>query len=151
MFCRSRIAAGLAALGVWFLPATGSTRAGEQYDFPTLIHQPKHVKSNVATPHTMHQAGHPQEVSGMLSAPSYSEHYSGGYVGGGRGRGGHGRCLNEGTWGWDYTPFRPVSSRIFLNWSHGRDYQGGTRGYATDGPKPIEEFKESVHEHFAHE
>jgi hypothetical protein len=131
MFCRSRIAAGLAALGVWFLTASVPARAAEDYPFPTLIHQSKHVRSTVATPHTMHQAGHSSEVSAM-SAPSYNERYIGGYIGGGKARGGHGRCLNEGTWGWDYAPFHP--SRILLGWSRGRHYQGGTRGYATDGP-----------------
>ncbi len=148
MFCRSRIAAGLAALGFWFLPAIGSVWAAEDYPFPTLIYQPRHVTSNVATPHTMHQAGHPQEVS-VMCAPSYSEHYMGGYIGGGWGTGGHGRCSNEGTWGWDYAPFRP--SHIFLGWSHGRNSQGGTRGYATDGPISLEKLKESVHEHLSHE
>ena len=146
MFCRIRIAAGLAALGVWFLPANGLVRAAEDYPFPTLIYQSKHVRSNVATPHTMHQAGHSEEVS-MMSAPSYSEHYTGGYIGGGRGHGGHGRCQNEGTWGWDYAPCRQASSHIFLNWSHGRKYQGGTGGYATDGPISIAK----IREHFGHE
>lgn len=148
MFVRSRIAAGLLALGVGFLPSAGPVRADDEYPFPTLIHRPKHVRSTVATPHTMHQAGHPQECS-MMAAPSYNEHYTGGYVGGGKASGGHGRCLSEGTWGWDYTPFRP--SHTFLSWSHGRHYQGGTRGYATDGPKPLEHLKESIHERFSHE
>ena len=38
---------------------------------------------------------------------SYNEHYSGGFVGGGKALGGHEPCPQEGTWGWDYTPFRP--------------------------------------------
>jgi hypothetical protein len=141
MNCRSRIVAGLVALGTW-----AGVAHGEDYPFPTLIYQPKHVRSNVATPHTMEQAGYPLEVS-MMSAPSYTERYTGGYIGGGRGHGGHGRCVNEGTWGWDYTPRRPMSPHIFLNWSHGRNYQGGTQGYATDAPISIHKIKE----HFSRE
>ncbi|WP_435009830.1 hypothetical protein P12x_001063 [Tundrisphaera lichenicola] len=146
MTCRSRIAAGLMALGFAAVLAPGTSLAEDHFADHGLIYKSKHQKSNVATPHTFHQAGHPECVS-AIAHPSYNEHYSGGYVGGGTSHGGRGRCANEGTWGWDYTPFRPLSPRIFLNWSHGRKVQGGTRGYATDGPKPIEEFRESVHEH----
>jgi hypothetical protein len=111
-------------------------------------HSHKHVKSTEATPHTERQAGYPQEVS-HFAMESYNQHYSGGFIGGGLGgRHGHERCANEGTWGWDYTPFRPMSSRIFLKWSHGRRYQGGTGSYATDGPKPLEHITETIHGHF---
>ena len=83
--------------------------------------------------------------------PSYNEHYSGDYVGGGKPIGGHGRCLNEGTWGWDYTPFRP-DVRTDLHGLVPRPARSGRdRGYATDGPKPLEHLTESVHEHFSHE
>jgi hypothetical protein len=118
----------------------GIARAGDH------DHDHKHVKSTQATPHTFHQAGHPEVVS-EFAQESYNEHYSGGYIGGGKAHGGHERCANQGTWGWDYTPFRPMSSKIFLKWSHGRHYQGGTGAYATDGPKPLEHITETVHGH----
>ena len=35
-----------------------------------------------------------------------------------------------------------MSSKIFLRWSNGRHYEGGTGAYATDGPKPMEHVKE---------
>jgi hypothetical protein len=111
-------------------------------------HSHQHVKSTQATPHPMSQAGYPQEVS-PISMESYNQHYNGGFIGGGKGgHGGHEPCLNEGTWGWDYNLFRPMSSRIFLKWSHGRHYQGGTGSYATDGPKPLEHITETIHGHF---
>ncbi len=140
MSCRSRIAAGLVAAGLLSAPMVGVARAGDH-------DHPHHVKSTQATPHTHRQAGYPQCVS-PLAMESYNEHYSGGYVGGGMPHFGHGRCANEGTFGWDYTPFRPLSPKIFLGWSHGRHYQGGTGAYRTDGPKPLEHIKETVHEHF---
>jgi hypothetical protein len=144
MSSRCEIVAGLALLGLLANPASGVVRAGENE------HSHKHEKSTQATPHTMRQAGYPQLVS-PVAMESYNQHYSGSYVGGGKAFGGHGRCANEGTWGWDYTPFRPMSSRIFLNWSHGRHYQGGTGAYATDGPKPIEHLTEAIHGHFGGE
>lgn len=146
MHSRRRIAAGLAALGIWASPATGPAR-GQDHEHK---HGHSHPKTTQATPHTHQQAGYPQCIS-PLAIPSYNEHYSGDYVGGGKSHGGQGRCLHEGTWGWDYTPFRPMSSRIFMNWSHGRHEQGGTGRYATDGPKPLEHITESVHEHLSHE
>ncbi len=139
---RSWIAAGLVALGAVAGHSTRVALAGD--------HSHEHEKSTVATPHTLRQAGYPQCVS-PVSMVSYNEHYSGGYVGGGKAHGGHAPCQNEGTWGWDYTPFRPMSSRIFLGWSHGRHYQGGFGAYATDGPKPIEHVKEAIHGHFGGE
>lgn len=142
MFRRSSIALGATVLGFLLSAEIASVEAGE------LFHRHKHEKSTQATPHTEHQAGHPHEVS-EIAAISYNEHYSGGYVGGGKGgHGGHERCAQEGTWGWDYTPFRPMSSRIFLKYSHGGRYQGGTGSYATDGPKPIEHLTETIHGHF---
>ena len=111
-------------------------------------HSHKHVKSTTATPHTIRQAGYPQWVS-PVSMVSYNERYSGGYIGGGKFfHGGDEPCVHQGTWGWDYSPFRPMSSRIFLKWSNGRHYEGGTGAYATDGPKPMEHIKESIHSHF---
>ena len=133
------------ALGFFVSPNIGNAGADEP------AHERKHhPKSTQATPHDFRQAGYPQCVS-PISMVSYNEHYSGGYVGGGKGFGGHERRANEGTWGWDYTPFRPMSSRIFLKWSHGRHDQGGTGAYATDGPKPIEHISETVHGHFGGE
>jgi hypothetical protein len=139
MRSRSWIAAGLAALGLVVMPSTRTSLAGD------LFH--KHEKSTTATPHTFRQAGYPQCVS-PVSMVSYNEHYSGGYVGGGKFLGGQEPCPHQGTWGWDYTPFRPMSSRIFLKWSNGRHYEGGTGAYATDGPKPLEHITETVHGHF---
>jgi hypothetical protein len=139
MQSRSLIAAGLAALGLVANLSTGLAPADD--------HSHQHVKSTTATPHTERQAGYPHCVS-PVSMVSYNEHYSGGYIGGGKTFGGHQPCANEGTWGWDYSPFRPMSSRIFMKWSHGRHYEGGAGAYATDGPKPIEHIKETVHGHF---
>jgi hypothetical protein len=128
----------IAAVILTALGWTGSARAGE--------HERHAPKSTVATPHTFRQAGYPQCVS-PVSMVSYNEHYSGGYVGGGKARGGQGPCPHQGTWGWDYTPFRPMSSRIFLHWSNGRHAQGGEGAYATDGPKPIEHLAEAIRSH----
>ena len=141
MGSRSGIAAGMATLALFTHSISGIARGGDH------DHDHKHVKPTLATPHTFHQAGHPECVS-AIARESYNRHYSGEYVGGGKAFGGHGRCANEGTWGWDYTPFRPMSSRLFLKWSHGRHYQGGTGAYATDGPKPIEHVTEAIHGHF---
>jgi hypothetical protein len=136
---RSWIAAGLASLALVVGASAGTSRGDD--------HAHKHEKSTTATPHTIRQAGYPQCVS-PVSMVSYNEHYSGGYIGGGKAHGGHEPCRNEGTWGWDYTPFRPMSSRIFLKWSHGRHEQGGVGAYATDGPKPLEHITETIHGHF---
>jgi hypothetical protein len=67
--------------------------------------------------------------------PSDTGSYCGYYVGGGCAtRRGEAREAWEGTWGWDYLGclFR---RRIYLQWWHGRRYQGGTRGYRIDGPR----------------
>ncbi len=65
--------------------------------------------------------------------PSNTRHYTGGYVGGGTVLPGEARYDNEGTWGWDYSGLLP--KRTWLNWSHGRRYQGGSGAYKSDGPK----------------
>ena len=134
---RSRIAAGLA---IGAIAASGPVIAlgGD--------HSHESTKSTHATPHTHEQAGYPLCVS-RLAHPSYNEHYTGGYVGGGKAIGGQGRCGQEGTWGWDYTPFRASGHGVFLDWSHGRRYQGGTGRYATDGPHPIHAISEAIKEH----
>jgi hypothetical protein len=90
------------------------------------------------------RAGYPMEVS-PISGPSYNEHYSGSYVGGGNLFHGHGRGVCEGTFGWDYTPFRPLSRKIFLGYSHGRRYQGGIGAYKVHGPHVLEGIEEALH------
>jgi hypothetical protein len=81
------------------------------------------------------RAGHPTEVS-CLAAPSNTHSFVGYYVGGGSPcpHLAEPRCVNEGTWGWDYAGcvFR---RRVILAWWHGRCYQGGTGAYKSDGPK----------------
>ena len=137
---RARIAAAWAALAV----AAGgvSSQAGD--------HEHSHPKSTTATPHTFRQAGYPQYVS-PLATESFNRRYSGDSIGGGQAFGGQGRCANEGTWGWDYTPFRPMSRRFFLGYSHGRRSQGGTGAYNAEGPRPIEHLTESIHGHLGGE
>ena len=77
------------------------------------------------------RAGTSQGVHGY--AVGENPRFWGYWVGGGTAFGGGPPCADEGTWGWDFegTPSR----RIWLNWSHGRRYQGGTGNYKTDGPK----------------
>ena len=70
------------------------------------------------------------------AVPSNTRNYVGYYQGGGSVFRAEPRYLNEGTWGWDYAGIvRP--KHIFLNWSHGRRYQGGTGAYRTVGPSPL--------------
>jgi len=127
------------AMGLVFLGSTGTGLADD--------HSHHHPKATVATPHTFRQAGDPQCVS-PVAMVSYNEHYSGGYVGGGKTFGGAGPCPHQGTWGWDYSPFRSMSPRRFLRWSNGRHQEGGAGSYATDGPKPIEHLTETIHGQF---
>ena len=142
MDCRSWVVVGIASVGLLASPMGRVVSAGEH-----VHHRPK---STQPTPHTVEQAGFPQEVS-CIAKKSYGPHYSGGYVGGGTSFGGTGRCGHQGTFGWDYTPFSPLTSRIFLNWSSGRRVQGGFGAYKTDGPKPVERVHERFHEHFGSE
>jgi hypothetical protein len=74
----------------------------------------------------------PQAVA-RYAIPSNTRFYAGGYVGGGTVLPGDVGHANEGTWGWDYGGLLPT--RIWLNWSHGRRYQGGSGAYKSDGPK----------------
>lgn len=130
-----RWGSGLIVVGALALPALA--------DEPGEGH--KHHKPILEPPHDIQKAGYPRCIS-PLAHPSYNQHYTGGWIGGGKAIGGDEPCLHhEGTWGWDYTPLRPGSPRIFLGWSHGRHYQGGTGAYRTDGPKPIERFRERLH------
>jgi hypothetical protein len=81
------------------------------------------------------RAGNPQHVS-CLAIPSNNASYVGYYVGGGSPlpRCADARCVNEGTWGWDYRGFL-IPRRVILGWWHGSHYQGGVEGYKTDGPR----------------
>ena len=61
--------------------------------------------------------------------------YAAGYVGGGAVVDGDGPDqFEDGTWGLDYIGI-VVRKRVFLNWWHGRKYQGGAGAYKTDGPR----------------
>ncbi len=80
------------------------------------------------------RAGNPQAVA-CWAIPSNTKAKVGYYVGGGCAINhlADPRCLQEGTWGWDYGGcFFP--RRVMLGWWHGRCYQGGTEGYKSDGP-----------------
>ena len=66
--------------------------------------------------------------------PSNTRFYGGYYVGGGTPTRGAGRCIEDGTWGWDYSGIL-FPKRIALNWTAKGRYQGGTGTYKTDGPK----------------
>lgn len=82
-------------------------------------------------PYEFERAGMPQTI--RPHAQLASPHFWGYWVGGGTAIGGGPPCADEGTWGWDFEGY--PSRRIWLNWSHGRRYQGGTGAYKTDGPK----------------
>ena len=60
--------------------------------------------------------------------------YAAGYVGGGAVIDGDGPDqFADGTWGLDYVGI-VVPKKVFLNWWHGRKFQGGSGAYETDGP-----------------
>jgi hypothetical protein len=83
-------------------------------------------------PHTMHRAGHPDQISSRASnaKPGSVIGYP---VGGGVAFGkGHGPMLDEGTWGWDSTGTTLLPRSVWLGFSHRKKYQGGTGSYATD-------------------
>jgi hypothetical protein len=89
-------------------------------------------------PHTDERAGYPWALAGHLE-PSTTSGGIGYYVGGGVPIGhalgqGERRRPDEGTWGWDETGSSHFRHRMILGWSHGRNYQGGTGAYRTDGP-----------------
>ena len=71
---------------------------------------------------------------GRCARPSKGPDYTGYYVGGGAPCRGEPRCSTEGTWGWDYKG-RCFSRNVWLDWWHGRRYQGGSGNYKTDGPE----------------
>ncbi|HEV3165654.1 MAG TPA: hypothetical protein VGZ22_16625 [Isosphaeraceae bacterium] len=82
---------------------------------------------------TLRRAGNPQCLS-HHAAPSTTPNYSGYYVGGGSAHGGGPRCVEEGTWGWDYVGGH-LPRHVYLRWTHGRRDQGGTGSYKVDGPE----------------
>jgi len=79
------------------------------------------------------RAGCPQCLRN-ITIPSNTRFYGGYYVGGGTPTRGAGRCIDDGTWGWDYSGIL-FPKRIALNWTAKGLYQGGTGAYKTDGPK----------------
>ena len=79
------------------------------------------------------RAGCPQ-CQRKTTIPSNTRFYGGYYVGGGTPTRGAGRCIEDGTWGWDYSGIL-FPKRIALNWTAKGRYQGGTGTYKTDGPK----------------
>lgn len=79
------------------------------------------------------RAGNPQSLR-KVTIPSNTRFYGGYYVGGGTPAKGAGRCLEDGTWGWDYAGIL-FTKRISLNWTRNGRPQGGTGAYQTDGPK----------------
>ena len=132
MDARARIAAIVIAVSSALIPP-GRAGAGEH----------PHSASTEHTPRARNPSVQAFCVS-RLAIPSYDEHYTGGYVGGGRAIGGQARCPNEGTYGWDYSLFRASGRGSFLGWSHGRRSQGGTGSYATDGPHPLRSLGEHL-------
>lgn len=120
---------------------TGLAAAG---DGVCLLHPPGPPKPGTAwaaRPRTACDAGYPFCLS-KHAVPSDTGHYDGYRVGGGSAFHGDGPCVDEGTWGWDYTG---IGSIVRLGWSHGRRYQGGYGRYQTEGPKPLERIKEHFH------
>jgi hypothetical protein len=82
--------------------------------------------------HTAARAGYPPGISAHAH-PTYTPAYVGYFVGGGSACGGCGRRVEDGTWGRDYEGiFLP--RHVWLNWTHGLRYQGGTGAYNPDGP-----------------
>lgn len=79
------------------------------------------------------RAGCPQCLR-KITIPSNTRFYGGYYVGGGTLTRGAGRCIEDGTWGWDYSGIL-FPKRIALKWTAKGRYQGGTGAYKTDGPK----------------
>src|SRR6185295_13293712 len=73
-------------------------------------------------------ADHACSGCSMLTRPhaicSNTAHYGGYLVGGGRPCRGDRPTPGEGTFGWDYFGLL-FNKRVALNWSHGRQYQGG--------------------------
>ncbi len=90
------------------------------------------------------RAGCPREES-PCAYLSDTGRYVGYYVGGGavpcQCVDGEPRTVTEGTWGWDY-PGLCFSSKIVLDWWHGRREQGGQGDYRVDGPRPLKKLEQ---------
>lgn len=139
----NRFPRGLAAAAALILLGpVAATQAGDHFHpRPFDANEHPFLRPRPHVPQTHENAGYPLCES-HLAIPSFTNHYRGGYVGGGAAHGGHGRTAQEGTFGWDYVGLRPRGTRIFNGWSHGHKYQGGFGSYATEGPRPIEAFRE---------
>lgn len=82
--------------------------------------------------HTMERAGLPQDFS-RRATPSLEPHENPGLIGGSRLFKGDGAGQYDGTFGWDYSPWRP--GRVFLSFSHDRAHQPRLGSYKTDTHK----------------
>lgn len=82
--------------------------------------------------HTMHRAGHPNQVSRRAALPKPGSIQ--GYPVGGGEPFGHGFAPSpaDGTWGWDATGTNLLPRSFRLGYGYGRKRQGGTGAYATD-------------------
>lgn len=79
------------------------------------------------------RSGCPQTIRRLAIPSTLPNQYSAGYMGGGVPFCGEGRYTDEGTWAIDYDGI--LRKHVWLLWTHGRRYQGGTEGYKTDGPR----------------
>jgi hypothetical protein len=118
-----RVKFGLLALGAALLATACHAE-------PPLV-EPVPAGGNGVPPVGRRGSGAPPSVA-CYAHPSNTKSYCGYYVGGGSAWRGQPRCLNEGTWGWDYHGCL-IPQRVFLQWWHGR-YQGGSGAYKIDGP-----------------
>ena len=107
------------------------------------FHEPgaEYTQSDLYAPATTGQlkrAGHPHLLS-TIAKPGDTHHHHGYYVGGGSASHAksRARCLDEGTWGWDYIGHW-LPRRVGLDWWAKPKYQGGSGSYEPDGPKLIE-------------
>lgn len=87
---------------------------------------------SVAQADCAEQSAGPPPVAWWARSAS-NPHWCAGYVGGGTLFKGEPRYLDEGTWGLDYQAKLLTRTRVWLDWSHGRKYQGGNGAYRTDG------------------
>ncbi len=83
------------------------------------------------------RAGFPNCI-GRFAKPSTDAYHQVGYVGGGTLFGGSSRCIDEGTFGMDYSGYW-FSRKTWLKWSHGDRHQGGAGRYETEGPRLLPE------------
>lgn len=98
--------------------------------------------------HTHARAGFPLQIS-PHAKPTYTPSYISSYVGGGAACRGEPRRVEEGTWGRDYMG-SCIPRNVWLRWSHGRLYQGGTGSYEPDGhpvPDLIGLTAAKIHDH----